>query len=227
MSEVTNLLAAVHDLKAPLNLMRQLTLSLDLAPDLATRQRIQSQLLLVSERALRQVNDLAKVSRLEDGLFTMEPLSVRGLCDEVYRDLEQSFRLEGRRLEVSYANRARLAIANRELLRSVVYNFCTNAMRYSDASTASRLSVVDSKGKVRIAVRDFGPALPSKIARALRHGGVQRPTAIAMRPDSTGVGLYIASQFAQYMRAHLGVVQHRDGTSLFVDLPISRQASLF
>lgn len=207
--------------------MRQLALSLDLAPDPATRRRIQSQMLLVSDRALRQVNDLNKISRLEDGLFTIEPISVRGLCDEVYRELATSFRLEHRHLEISYANRSRLALANRDLLRSVIYNFCTNAMRYSDIDTASRLSVLDAHGKIRINVRDYGPALPTSLVRSLRHGGLDRPTKVAMRPDSTGLGLYIVSQFAHYMRATLGVTQHRDGTSFFVDLPISQQATLF
>lgn len=227
MREVTSIIATAHDLKTPLNLLRQLALSLDLAPDLATQHRIQAQMVLVSERALRQVNDLSKVARLEDGLFAIEPISVRGLCDEVYRELADSFRLERRQLKISYGNRSRLALANRELLRSVIYNFCTNAMRYSDVETSSKLSVLDNHGSIRISVRDYGPALPSHIARSLRHGGLDHPTDIAMRPDSTGLGLYIVSQFVQYMRARLGIVQHHDGTSFFVDLPISQQATLF
>ena len=39
-----------------------------------------------------------------------------------------------------------------------------------------------------------------------------------MRPGSTGLGLYISSQFARHMRAQLGAIRHRDGTSFFIEL---------
>lgn len=225
--EVNGILVATHDLKAPLALMRQLALSLDLADDQPTRQHIQSQLVSVSERAMRQVNDLAKIARLEDGLFEMEPLSVRNLCDEVAHELRPLFRYENRQLKLTYNNRSRLAIANHDLLHSVIYNFCTNAIHYSDRDTSSILTITDASDKIRIGVRDFGPALPAKIWRELRQGTFNAPASIAMRPGSSGLGLYIASEFARHMRARLGAIRHRDGTSFFIDLPISNQTSLF
>lgn len=225
--EVNGILVAAHDLKAPLALMRQLALSLDFADDQPTRSRIQSQLVSVSERAMRQINDLTKIARLEDGLFEMEPLSARSICDEVMRDLQPLFRYENRHLDLSYNNRSRLALANRDLLRSIIYNFCTNAIHYSDHNTTSLLAVADARDKIRISVRDFGPALPSKIWHQLRRGTLNTPTNIAMRPGSSGLGLYISSEFARHMHANLGAIRHRDGTSFFIDLPISKQVSLF
>lgn len=225
--EVNGILVAAHDLKAPLALVRQLALSLDFADSPAARTRIQSQLVEVSERALRQVNDLAKIARLEDGLFEMGPISVRNICDEVTRELHPLFRYEGRTLSTVYNNRSRLAVANRDLLHSIIYNFCTNAVRYSDRDTMSLLTVSDYHDRIRVGVRDFGPALPAKIWRALRQGSLAAPVSIAMRPGSSGLGLYIASEFARHMNAQLGATRHRDGTSFFVDLPISQQASLF
>lgn len=222
-----SLLVAAHDLKAPLCLTRQLALSLGLSNNPVDDQRIKSQLVAVSERALRQVDDLTKVARLDDGLFIMEPVSVRGVCDDVYRELGPLFRHEQRRLRLTYNNRSRLAIANRELLHRVVYNFCTNALHYSTLDTESELSIADRRDFIRIGVRDFGPALPTSVWRELKSGGLARPTRIAMRPGSSGLGLYIASEFARYMHAELGAIRHRDGTSFFVDLPISHQASLF
>lgn len=224
--EVSGILVAAHELKAPLCLIRQLTLALNVATDLPTKQRLQAQLAEVSERALRQVNDLAKVARLEDGLFTTEPVSVRGVCEAVLHEVEPLFQYEHRRIDVLYTNKSRLAAANRDLLYSIIYNFCTNAVRYSDAESVSQLSVSDHHDAIRVSVRDYGPALPATIWRQLRQGTLDQPTAIAMRPGSSGLGLYIASQFAEHLRAKLGAVRHRDGTSFFIDLPISKQASL-
>ncbi len=226
-SEVNGILVAAHDLKAPLSLLRQLALSLELTSEEQLRKRIQTQIIDVSERAMRQVNDLAKIARLEDGLFEMEPVSVRGVCDEIYRELKPLFKFESRQLRINYMNRSRLAIANRELLYSVIYNFCTNAMHYSTRESTSLLTISDVRSHIRVGVRDFGPALPTQVWRDLNHAQLNRPTAITMRPGSSGLGLYIAAQFAQHMHAQVGAVRHHDGTSFFVDLPISQQATLF
>lgn len=224
--EVNGFLVAAHELKAPLCLLRQLALALDLAPTVEQKSRLQAQIVEVSDRALRQVNDLSKIARLEDGLFATEPVSVRGVCESVLQEISPLFRYENRKLSFSYTNKSRLAIANRDLLYSVVYNFCVNALHYSESHSESRLTVSDTRDKIRINVRDFGPALPMKVWRELNGGYLAAPTSIAMRPGSSGLGLYIASEFSRHMHARLGVTRHKDGTSFFVELPISQQASL-
>lgn len=226
-SEVNGILVAAHELKAPLCLLRQLAFSMDYATDTDDLKKIQNQMINVSDRALRQVQDLTKIARLNDGLFEMEPVSVRAVCDEVTAELRTLFRFNHRNLEIEYRNRNRLVSANRELLYSVIYNFCLNAMHYSDEETRSELTLSDKDGKVRLDVRDFGPALPKDVWKSLQKGWVTKPTSIAMRPGSSGLGLYIASKFSQYMKAEVGAVRHRDGTSFFVELLPSKQASLF
>ena len=116
--------------------------------------------------------------------------------------------------------------ANRELLSGVVYNFLLNAMHYSSEGTRSELYVGDKKGRVQVVVRDFGPTLPIDVWREMKNGFIRQPTAIAMRPGSSGLGLFIASRFAKAMRAEVGAVRHRDGASFFVELPVSEQLSL-
>ena len=224
--EVSGILVAAHELKAPLCLIRQLTLALGVASSDSAKQRLESQLVEVSERALRQVEDLSKIARLEDGLFTTEPVSVRGICEAVIREISPLFQFEHRNLTTVYSNKSRLAAANRELLYSIIYNFCVNAVRYSDQASSSQLSVSDRQNCIRVSVRDFGPALPTKIWRDLQTGQLIQPTAITMRPGSSGLGLYISSQFARHLHAKLGAVRHRDGTSFYIDLPISKQAAL-
>ncbi len=224
--EVSGVLVAAHELKAPLSLVRQLALTANLVDSETEKSRLTSRIVDVSERALRQVNDLTKLARLEDGLFEMAPVSVRGICEEVLHEVGPLFAEEQRALDAIYANRSRLAVANRDLLFSVVYNFCTNALHYADDSLNSRLTVRDHRGQVRIAVRDYGPALPTPIWQALNQDGTMQPTNISMRPGSSGLGLYIAARFAHFMHAKLGATRHSDGTSFFIDLPVSRQLEL-
>ena len=223
--EVDGILVAAHELKAPLAVLRQLALNLP-GMDLEG-EHMRSEMVSVSERALKQVNDLTKIRRLNDGLFEMEPVAVRAICDEVTRELQYLFDHNRRELWVKYSNRSRLVVANHELLHSVVYNFLLNAMHYSGDGTRAELVVKDRHDKVRIMIRDFGPALPTDVWKEMRRGFIKKPTSIAMRPGSSGLGLYIASRFSRYMNASVGAIRHRDGTSFYVELPISRQASLF
>lgn len=225
-SEVNGILVAAHELKAPLSVLRQLAFSLDFADQKET-SNIRTEMISVSERAIRQVNDLTKIAHLEDGLFEMEPVSVRAVCDDVIKELTYLFRFNNRDLKVKYSNNSRLVVANRNLLFSVIYNFCLNAVHYSTEETMSRLEISDHYDKVRVKIRDFGPALPMDVWREMKRGWIKCPTSIAMRPGSSGLGLYIASKFSRYMNAEVGAIRHRDGTSFFVDLPISNQARLF
>lgn len=224
MKEVDGVLVAAHELKAPLTVLRQLALSFDEMD--VTNEHIRAEMVNVSERALRQVNDLTKISRLEDGLFEMEPVAVRAVCDDVARELGYLFAENHRELRIKYVNRTKLVNANRELLYSVVYNFLLNAMHYAEEGYAE-LKVGDAKGKVKIMIRDYGPALPVGIWREMKRGWIEQPVSIAMRAGSSGLGLYIASKFSRYMGATVGAVRHRDGASFYVELPISKQASLF
>lgn len=214
-----------HELKAPLSLVRQLALSLEFEKDMEGVREVGQQIVATSERAIRQVNDLTKIARLDDALFEMEPVNPRVICDEVVAELWRLFEFNRRELRIEYRNKRRLAVANSQLLHSVVYNFCLNAMNYGGEDIPSEISVYDRASKIRIEVRDFGPAIPTKIWREVKDGFVKKPVATPMRPGSSGLGLYIASRFANYMRGDFGLIRHKDGTSFYIDLPVSGQLS--
>lgn len=222
---MNGILVAAHELKAPLTRLRQLALSIDGA-DFDTRE-ICSEMVGVSERAIRQVNDLMKFRKLEGGLFEMEPVMISALCDDVVREIAELFSFDRRSLKIRYSNRSKLVTANRELLSSVIYNFLVNAVHYPGEKVRAELLVYERSGRIQVSIRDFGPALSKDVWREMRQGFISEPTSIAMRPGSSGLGLYIASKFAKYMNAGVGAIRHRDGTSFFVELPVSKQVSLF
>lgn len=227
MSANSGVIVVAHELKAPLSLVRQLALSLDFEDGAKAKHEISQQIVATSERALRQIDDMMKVARLEDALFEMEPVNPRAVCDEVVGELWKLFRFNRRELKIYYRNRRRLVVANSKLLHSVVYNFCLNAMNYGGEELPSEILVCD-KGpdRIRIEVRDYGPTVPTRIWRQIKDGDVRKPTEISMRPGSSGMGLYIAGKFTKYMNGKLGLVRHRDGTSFYIDLPVSAQLSL-
>jgi signal transduction histidine kinase len=226
---VNSLLAAAHELKAPLALVRQLAFALETAEDPADRQRLIDRIALTSERALRLTTDLTKSARLDDGLFALEPLNPEQICRDIVAELSPLFTAHERTLRYKHRRSPQLLVGNRDLLRRIVTNFSDNALHYAAAGSDVMLQVraIKSRGVVRIGVRDAGPALPADVWRSLHARSSRGPQAIQSRPQSSGLGLLLAHQFADAMQGTIGVTRHRDGATFYVELRASEQLSLF
>jgi signal transduction histidine kinase len=226
--EVTPLIAAAHELKAPLALVRQLALRLgddSLSP--AERQQLLDRTVLTSERALRLTSDLTRAARLDSALFQLEPINPDQLCRDVVSELQPLFQAYGRSVAVKGRRHPLLLVANRDLLRRILLGFSDNALHYSLPGTAVHLQIQAFKktGVIRVGVRDFGPALSSDMWRSLQKKLNTAPQAIHARPESSGLGLYIAHQFADAMNGKIGAVRHKDGATFYVELQASNQLS--
>jgi K+-sensing histidine kinase KdpD len=222
------LVTAAHELKAPLALVRQLALSLENNPGSYDQEQLLRQIVLTSERALRLTTDLSKSSRLQDSLFDLEPINPQQLCEEVAHELSPLYAARGRVIQVAGHHRSMLAVANRDLLRRIMLNFGDNALHYADSDTPVCLQArTCNKGEtVRLGVRDFGPALPADAWQRLQSHLGSGAQALHARPQSSGLGLYIASQFAEAMHGRIGAIRHRDGATFYVDINASTQLSL-
>ncbi len=222
-------LAAAHELKSPLALVRQLSLTLeggDATP--ADIERIARQITLTSERALRLTTDLTKTARLEDSLFTLEPLNPVSLCEEVVMELAPLYRAKGKTLKFAPRSRPLLGLANRDLLRRILLNFVDNALHYSGPDTPVVISAssLDGGQRIRLGVRDYGPAVSTNIWKRLESTLGDSAQPMHARPESSGLGIYISNQFADAMDATIGTTRHRDGATFYVDIGASTQLRL-
>jgi len=149
------------------------------------------------------------------------------MCEDVVDELTPLFRARGRDLQIRRRRRLPAVVANRDLLRRVLINFADNALEYGAADEPVKFTARSSRdGKyVRIAVRDYGPSISTDVWRSIKNTS-NYPLAVSRRPESSGLGLYLAQQFAQNMNASLGVTRHRDGASFYIDLVGSSQLSL-
>lgn len=218
---------AAHELKTPLVLLRQLSLSLqDDSLGTSDRKQITHHMQLVSERALRLTSDLTKTQRLQDALFELEPVNPSHVCRDAIYELSPLYEACGRILTLKQRRSTPLVVGNRDLLRRVLLNFADNALHYSTAEYPVELSCqVQADTTLRLGVRDYGPALSTKTLTALEKN-LTRSESIHARPTSSGLGLVIAKQFAEAMHGRVGMTRHRDGATFYVDLPISKQLAL-
>lgn len=220
----SGLIAAAHELKAPLALIRQLAFLIedDTIPA-EQKKRMALQARLAAEKALRLTTDLTKVARLEDALFQLEPVNPAAICEDVARELDEYFAAHGKSLRVRQSRSLPLVIAHHDLLRRILITFSDNALQYGGHEV--QLSIKKTDRTIRIAVRDYGPMLTVKDFMAIKRK-LASPQPVHARPQSSGLGLYIAGQFAQMMHGTIGMTRHRDGVSFYVDMNASTQLSL-
>jgi len=230
LADLSFVVTAAHELKAPLSLVRQLALSIEsgITTDTDEQLRVLRQIVLVSERALRLTTDLSRSSRLEDSLFDLEPLNPQQICEEVAHELAPLYKARGREIRVASKHRSLLAVANRDLLRRIILNFGDNALHYGgqDSPVELRAGSYANGKTIRIGVRDYGPALPTDMWQRLQAHLGSDTQPLHTRPQSSGLGLLVAGQFAAAMHGQIGASRHRKGATFYVDIDASTQLSL-
>lgn len=215
-----------HELKAPLALIRQMSLLVEdgqLSP--VEAQLMQRRVTLTAERSLALVQDLAHTANMQPTLFPLEPVNPLALLTQLAHQSRDMLQLYDRRVMWPRTGKKRLVVANPLLLGRIMTNFLDNAVRYSEAGAAIRVTVRQAGAMVRLGVRDFGPMMGLAEYRRLVDEMTTRKSA-RTRPDSSGLGVYIAATFARAMGGRIGLIRHRDGLTFYVDVPLSEQMSL-
>jgi K+-sensing histidine kinase KdpD len=220
-----SLTACSHELKTPLCLIRQLTFELAQEKNPKKQQEIIRRIRLTTERSLRLADNLAKIARLENALFELEPIQVGGLCREVVDELLPLSRALGQTFDIKISNQSTVVVGHRELLRSLLLGLVDNSLSCGD-SKKIRITARQNHDETVLAVRDFGPIMELRQFRRLA-GSLDFAAPISARPLASSLGLLIANKFAGVMQGRLSVSRHHSGGVTFrAHLPLSSQLNL-
>lgn len=225
-ASLPSLSVAAHELKSPIALMRQLTLLLRDEQLTGVEQgQYSEKLIATADRALRLVVDLSHVASLQEALFPLEPVNPFAVCRELAHESRLISNLYQRQINWPKARPRVLAVANSYLLKRVVMNFLDNALKYTDPETPISVGVKQSGDIIRVSVRDHGPRMARREYQRIVDE-MELLKTVRTRPESSGLGIFLASSFARSMSGQIGLMRHRDGVTFFVELPVSRQMSL-
>lgn len=233
--ELAALAAAAHELKSPLALIQHLahTLSDSSTPLTDAEQAVYlDRLQFTSDRMLRLVQQLATSYRLEDErqlafAFTVEPLSMAEVCESAAHELSPFAQQYNQQLHVQPAlHCGHLVVANRDIVHDIVVNLVDNAIRHNPKGGVVNIGAECRGEHVRLSVRDQGGGVTGKEFSHLRRTLGTQPQPLQGRSATSGLGLYIAGQFAAAMGGSLGLGRTSQGSHFFVDFIRSKQLSL-
>ncbi len=175
-------------------------------------------------RSIQNLSELVEgvlmLGRIEDGRIQAKPVSVdlKQLCEQIVDEVISAAGGAGR-ISVEVESDLPEAQADPDLLRHILSNLLSNALKYSGDEQAVELRVRRSHRNVEFVVRDEGIG----IAEAERHKlfeSFSRGSNVGSRPG-TGLGLMIVKRCVQ---AHAGSVKLESelgvGTTVTVELPL-------
>ena len=213
--------AAVHDLLQPLNAARMYNSAL--------RERLRNeedgQLADDVEEALSAQDDilasLLDISRLESGAIQTEirDLRLQDLFDSLLREYAPAAEARGLRLRA--AKTSAVIVSDESLLRRVLQNLLSNALRYTDSGgVLMGVRRVGQAQRLRIEVRDSGCGI-AEHQQALIFEEFQRLDGGKRRDDrGAGLGLAIVQRIARRLDHRVSLRSQPGRGSVFaIDLP--------
>lgn len=164
------------------------------------------------------LNDFMSIGKLEEGriysvpVFTDLPDFCTGLIEEI-----RGLCKEGQEITFSYEGDQQVWI-DKQLLRNVVFNLISNAIKYSDVGKIIRVGIVANTKKVLIEIEDQGIGIPEndqvhifdRFFRAHNAGNAQ----------GTGLGLNIVQNYVELMGGEVNFSSEVGrGTTFKINLP--------
>ncbi len=201
---------ASHQLRTPLTTIKGY-LSMMLEGDAGKLTKDQKQFVDyafgASERMVNLISDLLNVSRLSAGRFLIQtkPTDIIAMASDEVRQLQSHATAKNIELRLEAPTTSLpLVELDENKTRQVVMNFIDNAIYYTQAgSVIVQLKRVGDN--IRLEVRDSGIGVPDEAKKKLFSKFYRAENAQGVRPDGTGLGLYLAKR----------VVEDQGGTIIF------------
>lgn len=213
-----------HDLKTPLTSIKGMAQLMQRHG--AYREQSLTNIVAQAERLERLVNDLLDVSRLETGRLELQCAAVDLVA--VVRETAEAARAlsPAHQILVEAPDRPLVGVYDRDRLGQILQNLLSNAVRYSPAGSAIRISVTDLGAAAQITVSDQGVGIPPEALARLFDRFYRVETASASQPQGLGLGLYITRGLVE---AHGGRVWAEStagqGSTFYVILPYNRHTA--
>ena len=210
-----------HELRSPLNAMREAVRLLDTRSAGALTER-QGRLLSIvekgCERLLRLVNSVLDLSRADAGMMPIEPrwfgldAAVMHAIDELRPQAEH----RGVTLRVEFATGPERMLGDEDRIVQVVINLVSNALRFTPSGGSVTVRLDHTDDEIRIAVEDTGIGIPAAMLPVIFNRFQQAHSG----KGGTGLGLAIVKSLVEAHNGHVTVEsQEGKGSRFTVTLP--------
>jgi signal transduction histidine kinase len=201
---------ASHQLRTPLTTIKgylSMMLEGDVGPVPPQQKEFVNYAFTSSERMVNLISDLLNVSRLQAGRFIIQtkPTDMVKMIQEEVHQLDSHAKAKNLALIFDPPKQILPVIEiDENKTRQVIMNFIDNAIYYTQKGEV-RVILEQTGEYVRLLVKDSGIGVPKDAQKKLFSKFFRAGNAQTVRPDGTGLGLYLAKR----------VVEDQGGTIIF------------
>ncbi len=190
---------ASHQLRTPLTSVKGY-LSMVIDGDVGRLNKQQRELLtqsyLSSQRMVGLISDLLNLSRLSTGKFVIDygPVDLRDVVEQELLQIRDT--AAAREVDLIYEAPKSFPVVRLDntKIHQVVMNFIDNAIYYTSAGGRVEVQLLDTPSAIEFRVIDNGIGVPRELQRHLFTKFYRADNARRVRPDGTGLGLFMAKK---------------------------------
>ena len=215
---------ASHQLRTPLTSLYWIFESLNKETLSEEQKNLISEGLTVSARALKIVNDLLDVSKIEEGRFGyhFENADIGEFLEKILQEKASLAEEYGIKLYFQKSEESIVCFIDKEKLSYAVSNLIDNAIKYNveNGEVTVNLSRLKDKPYVLISIKDTGIGIPPEEMNKLFTKFFRAENAEKVVADGSGLGLFIAKNI---IRQHGGEIwaesELNRGTTFYFTIP--------
>jgi signal transduction histidine kinase len=190
---------ASHQLRTPLTTIKgylSMVLDGDVGPVTKDERKIIQQAFDSSERMVFLIGDLLNISRLQSGKFVIEnkPTDLAKMVDDQVDQLKETAANHHLTLDFKKPDKFPALNLDETKIQQVVMNFMDNAIFYTPAGGSIIVALEATDHEIRYTVTDTGLGVPKSEQHHLFAKFYRAGNARKMRPDGTGLGLFMAKK---------------------------------
>ncbi len=218
---------ASHQLKTPVGAINwdiEMLLNGDYGTINEKQKQVISEVFTLNKRMADLVSSLLNISRLDLGVFVIEPEPVdfASLCDEVILEMEPRRQAKQHTLTKLYASNLQSVSADPRLLRIIFQNFISNAIKYTQEKGVIKVKLEIKNEEIVFTVENNGSPIPIDDQNKIFGKMYRASNAQEQDPDGNGLGLYIVKKIVDSAGGKIWFSSKQGEDTLFgVSFPLS------
>ena len=211
-----------HELKTPLTAISGYAELIESGmADGGDIKRFAGEIHVSSDRLLSLINDILKLSELDDREqeFDIVPVDLY----KAARSCLDMMEMQAAKQEIKLYLMGESCIipANRNLIDELLYNLCSNGIRYNNEGGAVIVTVVPENGKALLSVKDTGIGIPKEYQERIFERFYRVDKGRSRQRGGTGLGLAIVKHIVAQHHAEIMLEsQPGKGTEIKIFFPM-------
>lgn len=216
---------ASHQLRAPLTNTKwllEILLSGDVGKLKSSQQKIIKDLNSSNESLIELVVSLLNVTRIESGRIRITPVmtNICKLLNDAVSTVNARAKEKNQKIAINCAKLPKVML-DENMIRQVVLNLLTNAIKYSPNNTQIEVSAIKEGGDILFKVKDQGYGIPKEQQKDV-FGKFFRAKNVSQNvPEGNGLGLYLVEQIVRAAGGKIWFESAQNkGTTFYFTIPL-------